>query len=126
MIVLEHILVPARDKELSARFIADVLGLEYLGLGSTAGAPVFARVRVGATTLDFGDAEAFATEHYAFEVDDEQFDVVLGRVKDAGLSVYADPSHKREGELNDWNDGRGFYFSDPNDGHSIELLTRPA
>lgn len=87
---------------------------------------MFARVRVGATTLDFADVETFPTEPYAFEVDDDQFDQILVRVKDARLAFYADPSHEREGELNNWNDGRGFYFSDPNDGHSIELLTSPA
>lgn len=63
MIVLEHILVPAHDKEVSGRFLAHILGLEYLGLGSTAGAPVFARARVGAVTLDFADRESFETEH---------------------------------------------------------------
>jgi catechol 2,3-dioxygenase-like lactoylglutathione lyase family enzyme len=125
MIVLEHLLVPAHDKQVSAQFLADVLGLEYLGLGSTAGPPVFARVRVGDTTLDFADAEGFATEHYAFQVDDEQLDAVLDRVEAAGLTFYADPGHERASELNEWNDGRGFYFSDPNDGHNIELLTRP-
>lgn len=125
MIVLEHKLVPAHDKEISGRFLAHMLGLEYLGLGSTAGAPVFARVRVGAVTLDFADTESFETEHYAFQVDDDRFDAILARVEDAGLTVYADPRHQREGQLNNWNDGRGFYFSDPHDGHSIELLTRP-
>jgi hypothetical protein len=54
-VTLEHLLVPAHDRETSARFLSDVLGLEYLGLGSTAGPPAFARVRVGPTTLDFVD-----------------------------------------------------------------------
>jgi catechol 2,3-dioxygenase-like lactoylglutathione lyase family enzyme len=124
-ISLEHLLVPAHDREASARFLADMLGVEYLGLGSTAGPPAFARVRVGSTTLDFVDADSFKPEHYAFKVSDEELDTILARVQDAGLAFYADPGHEREGELNDWNGGRGFYFSDPND-HSIELLTHPA
>jgi catechol 2,3-dioxygenase-like lactoylglutathione lyase family enzyme len=124
-ISLEHLLVPAHDREASARFLADMLGVEYLGLGSTAGPPAFARVRVGPTTLDFVDADGFKPEHYAFKVSDEELDTILARVQDAGLAFYADPGHEREGELNDWNGGRGFYFSDPND-HSIELLTHPA
>ena len=125
-ITLEHVLVPAHNREASARFLAEVLGVEYLGLGSTAGPPAFARVRVGPTTLDFVDAERFDAEHYAFQVGEEDFDSILGRVKEAGLTFYADPRHTREGELNNWNGGRGFYFSDPNDGHNLELLTRPA
>jgi catechol 2,3-dioxygenase-like lactoylglutathione lyase family enzyme len=125
-VALEHVLVPARDKEASARFLADVLGTEYLGLGSTAGPPAFARVRVGATTLDFADAERVEPQHYAFQVTDRELDAILARVRDAGLAFYSDPGHERAGELNDWNGGRGFYFSDPNDGHNLELLTRPA
>lgn len=126
MTVLEHLIVPARDKEAAARFLANVLGLEYLGLGSTAGPPAFARVRVGVTTLDFADAKSPAPGHYAFQVDDEELDHVLDRVRAAGLAFYADPGHEHEGKLNDWNGGRGFYFADPYDGHDIELLTRPA
>lgn len=125
-ISLEHILVPAHDREASARFLAEVLGVEYLGLGSTAGAPAFARIQIGATTLDFADSESFQPQHYAFQVDEGELDAILARVNDAGLAFYADPGHEHENELNDWNGGRGFYFSDPNDGHSIELLTRPA
>jgi catechol 2,3-dioxygenase-like lactoylglutathione lyase family enzyme len=125
-ITLEHVLVPAHNREASARFLSDMLGVEYLGLGSTAGPPAFARVRVGPTTLDFVDAESFATEHYAFQVSEEEFDTILARIKQADLTFYADPGHEHEGELNNWNGGRGCYFADPNDGHNLELLTRPA
>ena len=38
-VTFEHILVPAHDREASAHFVADVLGVESLGLGSTAGPP---------------------------------------------------------------------------------------
>lgn len=124
-VTLEHLLVPAHDREASARFLAHVLDVEYLGLGSTVGAPVFARVKVGPTTLDFVDADRFDPQHYAFQVGEDEFDAVLGRVRDAGLDFYADPGHERRGELNGWNGGRGFYFSDPNDGHNLELLTHP-
>jgi hypothetical protein len=41
------------------------------------------------------------------------------------LTFYADPGDERECELNTWNDGRGFHFSGPNDGHNIELLSAP-
>lgn len=44
----------------------------------------------------------------------------------ADIPFYAEPGHEREGELNGWNGGRGLYFSDPNDGHNVELLTAPA
>lgn len=122
---LDHILVPAHDREVSARFVAEVLGAKYLGLGSTAGPPAFAWVQVGETTLDFADTDSFRPQHYAFRVGEEEFDAILVRVQDAGLSIYADPGHGQEGQLNNWNGGRGFYFSDPNDDHKLELLTQP-
>lgn len=125
-VTLEHLIVPAHDREKSARFLADLLGLEYLGLGSTAGPPAFARVRVGPTTLDFVDADGFEAGHYAFQVGDEELDAILARVEAAGLTFYADPGHEKPSELNDWNGGRGFYFSEPDGGHNLELLTRPA
>jgi hypothetical protein len=52
---------------------------------------VCARVRVGATTLDFADAETFATQHDAFQVDEDKLDEVLAPVKGADLAFYAGP-----------------------------------
>jgi catechol 2,3-dioxygenase-like lactoylglutathione lyase family enzyme len=124
MICLNHILVPAHDKEASARFLADMLGLEVTSY--SAGSPVgrFAVVCVGDVTFDFDDVESFDAHHYAFEADDDEFDRILSRVRAAGIEYSADPLHRRPGELNDVNGGRGMYFRDPN-GHNLELLTRP-
>ncbi len=92
----------------------------------SAGSPPgrFAVVRVGGVSFDFDDVNGFDAHHYAFAVDDENFDRILGRVTEAGLTYSADPLHRRSGELNDWNGGRGFYVRDP-DGHNLEFLTRP-
>jgi catechol 2,3-dioxygenase-like lactoylglutathione lyase family enzyme len=122
-IVLDHVLVPTRDKMEAARFFAEMFGLE---IGSeSAGSPPgrFAVVRVGATTLDFDDVEVFEPHHYAFAVSDAEFDATVARVQDAGLTFSADPLHRRVGEFNGWNGGRGVYFRDPN-GHNLEMLTR--
>ena len=54
-ITLNHTIVPARDKEASARFFAQIFGLKYDGPMSH-----FAPVRVnGELTLDFDNAEIF-------------------------------------------------------------------
>ncbi len=45
-------------------------------------------------------------------------------IRGAGLEYSADPLHRRPGELNDNNGGRGLYIHDP-DGHNLEFLTRP-
>jgi catechol 2,3-dioxygenase-like lactoylglutathione lyase family enzyme len=124
MITFNHTLVPAHDKHASARFYADMLGLAVSDRTATSPPGVFCVVRVGDMTLDFQNVETFEPHHYAFAVNDEDFDLILGRIKDRGLNYSADPRHERPGECNHWNGGRGLYFRDPN-GHNLELLTRP-
>ena len=118
-ITLNHIIVWVRDKDGSARFFADIFGLRSEGSGGH-----FAPVRVNDTlTLDFADAKGtIAGQHYAFHVSDAEFDAILQRVKDAGLAFGSGPRSLEDGKLNDWNDGRGFYYKD-HDGHVIELMT---
>ncbi len=120
-ITLNHTIVPARDKVAAARFFAEIFGLRFDGPGEH-----FAPVRVNDTlTLDFDDrAGAFESHHYAFHVDDAEFDAVLQRVQAAGLPFGSTPWSLEDRRLNDWNGGRGFYFKDP-DGHVLELMTVP-
>ena len=120
-ITLNHTIVPARDKQESARFFADIFGLAY-----DASPGYFAAVRVNPTlTLDFGDSGEgeFEVHHYAFHVDDSEFDAILARVRAPGIPYGSGPRHLEDRQLNAWNGGRGFYFRDPN-GHVLELLTR--
>ena len=117
-IILNHTIVPARDKDASARFFAEIFGLKYEGPNGH-----FAPVRVNDTlTLDFDDADNFDVHHYAFHVSDPEFDAILNRVQQAGIKFGSSP-WDREGNLNNWNGGRGVYFDDP-DGHILELMTR--
>ena len=119
-IVLNHTIVPARNKEASAQFFADIFGLKVEpSFGH------FAPVRVNDTlTLDFADREVFESHHYAFHVSDEEFDAIFARVKEKGIEYSSDPMHQNKGQINHRKEGRGFYFYDP-DGHNLELLTRP-
>ena len=118
-ITLNHTIVPAHDKEASARFFAEIFGLEYKGVAGH-----FAPVRVNdSLTMDFDDRRVVESHHYAFKVDDEQFDAIFGRVKSAGLKYGSLPGSQDDMQLNNRRGGRGFYFKDPN-GHSLELLTR--
>jgi catechol 2,3-dioxygenase-like lactoylglutathione lyase family enzyme len=120
-ITLNHTIVRARDKDAAARFFAEIFGLSFESSGSH-----FAPVRVNDTlTLDFADAKgAVASQHYAFHVSDSEFDAILQRVKDAGLTFGSGPRSLEDGKLNDWGGGRGFYYKD-RDGHVIELMTMP-
>lgn len=121
---LEHLLVPARDQDRSARFLAELLGLKVTGESSGSRAAHFAVVRVQDITIDFATTEHVHPHHLAFAVDDDTFDDILDRVRAADLPYSADPTHQQPGQLNDNNGGRGFYVHDP-DGHNLEFLTRP-
>ena len=118
-ITLNHTIVPAHDKETSARFFARIFGLNYEGPEGH-----FAPVRVNETlTLDFDNARSFEPHHYAFHVSDEEFDAILQRVQAAGIPYGSGPWNQENQQLNTWHEGRGFYFRDPN-GHLLELMTR--
>jgi CBS domain-containing protein len=87
-IVLDHTIVPAHDKEASARFLARILGLRYEGALSH-----FAPLRVNDTlTLDFDNDTKFESHHYAFKVDEAEFDGIFDRVRAEGIAYAADPA----------------------------------
>jgi catechol 2,3-dioxygenase-like lactoylglutathione lyase family enzyme len=118
-IEVNHLIVRATDKATSARFLADVLGVEV-------GAPAshFQPVQVGSVTLDYDDATDIQPVHIAFLVDDETFDTAHRRLLASDASTYADPGRTQPGEINHRYGSRGVYFDDP-DGHLFELLTAP-
>ena len=121
-IQLNHTIVESRDKRAGAEFLAGILGLRV--------GPPFGRflpVETGnGVTLDFADSDAqeITTQHYAFLVSEEEFDAIMGRIQQAGVTSYGDPGHRRAGEINRNDGGRGAYFADPT-GHNLEIITRP-
>ena len=120
-IILNHTIVPARDKLAAARWFATIFGLNFNEQENDH----FAPVRVNETlTLLFDQDTSFDTHHYAFHVSDDEFESIFGRIKKAGLSYGGAPRSLDNGKLNDWNGGRGVYFKDPN-GHVLELMTVP-
>ncbi|WP_149193213.1 VOC family protein [Luteimonas suaedae] len=116
-----HTIVWSRDRAASAAFLAEMLGLP---------APdEFGPFRVVATdngvNVDFADKQGvISTQHYAFLVGEPEFDEILGRIREKGLSYWADPGQHKAGEINTRDDGRGLYFKDLN-GHLLEIITRP-
>ena len=119
-IVLDHTIVPSRDKEAAARFFAQIFGLPYDGIRGH-----FAPVRVNdSLTFDFDNRDAFESHHYAFYIGDDEFDAILERVKAAGRPYGSEPFSPENGQINTRRGGRGFYFADL-DGHLLEVMTRP-
>jgi catechol 2,3-dioxygenase-like lactoylglutathione lyase family enzyme len=117
-IVLNHTIVPAHDKLAAARFFANIFGLPF-----DEGSGHFAPARVNnSLTFLFDDNVSFGSHHYAFHVSDAEFDSIFERIRQARLAYGSAPWSLDDGKLNDWNDGRGLYFKDPN-GHILELMT---
>jgi catechol 2,3-dioxygenase-like lactoylglutathione lyase family enzyme len=120
-IQLNHTIVRVRDKAESARFLTEILGLDE----PTSYGP-FLIVQVdNEVSLDFADDHGRVhPQHYAFLVDESEWDEIFGRIRERGLTYWADPMKKRPGEFNTNDGGRGVYWEDPN-GHFLEIITRP-
>ena len=118
---LNHTIVRAHDKKASANFLAEILGLP----APTIFGPFMTVQADNDVTLDFLDSRGdIVPQHYAFLVTEREFDVIFGRIRERGLSYWADPAHQELSKINTRDGGRGVYFDDPN-GHSLEILTRP-
>jgi len=118
---LNHTIVWCHDKQKSAAFL-----VELLELGNPIPFGPMLVVQLGnAVSLDFYEQEGkISLQHYAFLVDEGEFDRVFGRIRERNLSFWADPGRQRPGETYEHNGGRGLYFLDP-DGHLLEVMTRP-
>ena len=120
-IELNHTIVPAHDKIVSAKFFARLFGLVF----DEKAIGYFAPVCVNDTlTLDFDDDKVgnFDIHHYAFKVSEEEFDKIFGRIQAEDIPYGSGPTSREDMTINHRGGGRGVYFCDPN-GHILELLT---
>src|SRR3954471_6850575 len=118
---LNHTIVNVTDKEVSAAFLADVLGLP----APKPFGPFLVVEADNGVSLDFADDHGEAhPQHYAFLVSDDEFDHIFGRIEQRGIDYFADPDASGKGEINTRDGGRGCYFAEPS-GHWLEILTRP-
>ena len=120
-IELNHTIVHVKDRWTAARDVGQVLGLPE----ATAYGP-FAELKLhNAASLDFMDSEdEIRGQHYAFLVGEEEFDLILGRMRDDGRTWWADPHKRQPHKINHEVGGRGLYWEGP-DGHWLEIITRP-
>ena len=120
-IELNHTIVHVKDRWAASREVGEVLGLP----AAMAYGP-FAELRLdNAASLDFMDSEGeIHGQHYAFLVSEEDFDLILDRLRDAGRQWWADPFKGKPNEINHGDGGRGLYWDGP-DGHWLEIITRP-
>jgi catechol 2,3-dioxygenase-like lactoylglutathione lyase family enzyme len=118
---LNHTVVSCRDQQRSASFLTEILGLPP---ATRFGHFLVVQADNG-VSLDYSETSGDVTsQHYAFLVGEAEFDAAFGRIRDRGLTYWADPAKSRPGQINTRDGGRGLYFDDP-DGHVMEILTRP-
>jgi len=128
---LDHTIVPAKDKVVSAKFFAEMFGLT---VDPDTGHFAHVQVNPRLTFLFADEAEDWGgpgfdprtgrSHHYAFHVSDAEFDAIFGRVKAKGVSYGSDPFSHTNGRINTRRGGRGLYFEDPY-GHLLEIMTVP-
>ena len=116
-ITLDHVIVPARDPIASAQLLARLLGVAWeRGDHFT---PVYVNEGL---TLDFDKDEDFDSHHYCFRVDDEAFDAIFERLREAGIVYRSRPLGPDDMQINTRLGGRNVYWTDVN-GHIWEILT---
>ena len=115
---LDHTIVPARNRDASAKRLADLLGVPW---GPAAVGP-FAGVYINeGTTLDFIQAdEPFPVYHFCFRVGPEEFAAILGRLEAARIEFRSQVRGPTDRKV-DPTYGN-VYWNEP-EGHMWEILT---
>jgi catechol 2,3-dioxygenase-like lactoylglutathione lyase family enzyme len=118
---LNHTIVRSSDKEASAHFLVELLGLDEPARYG----PFLVVQLANGVSLDYADDHGRPhPQHYAFIVSEQEFDEIHSRITERGITYWADPFHRVEGKINTNDGGRGLYWDDP-DGHSLEIITVP-
>ena len=121
--VLDHTIVPVRDREQAVQFYTRIFGFEDLGEVGP-----FLAVRVNDTlNLDFRESDDFSSIHYAFAMDPDEFETAFARIRESGIS-YGDGPRSMDNMQGPGmtagakGQGKAVYFKDPN-GHVLEIKT---
>jgi catechol 2,3-dioxygenase-like lactoylglutathione lyase family enzyme len=118
---LNHTIVWCRDKSRSAAFLTRILGC----MPAVRSYNFMVVQLANGVSLDFLEKSgAIDSQHYAFLIDEREFDAAFARIRAEGVKYWADPARSRPNEINHNDGGRGVYFEDP-DGHLLEIITRP-
>jgi catechol 2,3-dioxygenase-like lactoylglutathione lyase family enzyme len=123
MKTIDHLILKVNDLERSVMFYRDILGFEHAGTDGP-----FTLLRVSPDfQLQLVPYRTAGMEHYAFALSRAEFDMVLSKLKKAGIPYGPrfDSVGKEEGIGNETG-ARGaaptVYFDDPNN-HLLEIRT---
>ena len=119
-IQLDHLMVPSRNKIASAKLLAELLGAPW----SATGVGPFAAVFVNdGLTLDFDEwTDVIPKIHFCFRVDQDDFSVILERIKAAGIPYRSGVHGPVDFQIDTQHGGSIVYWNEP-DGHQWEMLT---
>jgi catechol 2,3-dioxygenase-like lactoylglutathione lyase family enzyme len=121
-IAFNHTIIAARDRHESASFFTTLFGLpEPMLWGPFAIVALEHGVYIQFAAPGVADIQM---QHYAFLVDDGNFDAIYARMLAGGIEHWADPQQTLPGQINTNHGGRGVYFKDPA-GHGMKIITRP-
>lgn len=120
---LNHTIAHAHDAQASASFMSEILGVAP---PSRFGPFHVVEVDNGVSIdfLEVDDGHEIEVQHYAFLVNEEEFDQIFGRIQERGLPYSADPGGNEGGRINTHYGGRGVYWDDPS-GNRLEIITVP-
>lgn len=117
---LNHTIVYCSDKQASSTHLAEILGLpDPVTYG-----PFMVVQLANDVSLDFLEEGPVHPQHYAFLVEEQEFDEIYRRILERGISYWADPALRQPQQLNTRDGGRGLYWLDLDD-HVLEILTVP-
>lgn len=121
LISLDHMIVPARDRRVSAQRLATILGVPW---GDANIGPFTAVYVSDSLTLDFDQwPEPIPVMHYRFHVSDDTFDAMLQRLQAENIAFRSTPHGVTDRQVNHHGGGRLLYWNEP-DGHVWEILTK--
>lgn len=130
-IMIDHTIVPSKDKKESAEFYAKIFGFEDMGERPNA---VLYPVRVNDSTIlffqnsnDLDSPWAQGIHHVAFHFDRKQFLEVFARIRKEGIPYgdnYAEPANMKEPGMAPGarGNGKSVYFKDPS-GNLLQIIT---
>lgn len=119
-IELDHVIVSAKNQRVSAKRLADLLGVRWAESGAGPFSPVYVNEGL---TLDFIDDDGpFPIQHFCFRVGEREFDAILGRLQAAGIEYRSTVRGPVDMKINTDYGGRMIYWNEP-DGHQWEILT---
>ncbi len=112
---LNHLALPVRDPERSARFYANLFNMEI-----TSSSPEVAFLKtVGSTDMialnrsEVGVVSGRKSMHFGFMVDPEQFDAALRTIEEQSVKKVSEPSRRSIGR---------YVFIEDLDGYTIEIF----